>query len=81
MSTIDKSPIALSESQMTAVLFAAAPLHREAVEGYLQSVAEQLRACPVIGDGSVHRAIEVAQHKFLDPPVLDRGYGTTKYDR
>jgi hypothetical protein len=54
MSTIDKSPIALSESQMTAVLFAAAPLRREAVEGYLQWVAEQLRACPVCQGTQLH---------------------------
>jgi hypothetical protein len=76
--SVDK--ISLSESQMAAVLRAAAPLRREDVENYMQLVAEQLRACPVIGDGNVHRAIEVAQRRYLEPPVLEGHYGTTKYD-
>jgi hypothetical protein len=66
---------------MSAVLSAAAPLQRRDVEGYLQCVAEQLRARPMIGDGDVHRAIEIAQRRFFEPPVLDSAAGITKYNR
>jgi hypothetical protein len=59
---------------------AAAPLSWEDVEGYLELVAEQLRARPMIGDGDVHRAVEVAQKAFFTPP-LDTHLGVSKYDR
>jgi hypothetical protein len=54
-------PIPLSDAQFAAVMAAAAPLSRQDVEGYLELVAEQLRARPIIGDGDVHRAVAVAQ--------------------
>jgi hypothetical protein len=77
MSTIDK-PISLSDSRMAAVLRAATQLRREDVENYMQLVAQQLRVCSVIGDGSVHRAIEVVQRRYIEPPVLEGHYGATK---
>jgi hypothetical protein len=35
---------------------------------------------PIIGDGDVHRAVEVAQKAFFTPP-LDIHLGVSKYDR
>jgi hypothetical protein len=58
---MSSKPIPLSDAQFAAVMAAAAPLQRQDVEGYLELVAEQLRARPIIGDGDVHRAVEVAQ--------------------
>jgi hypothetical protein len=73
-------PIPLSDAQFAAVMAAAAPLQRQDVEGYLELVAEQLRARPMIGDGDVHRAVELAQRAFFTPP-LDTHLGVSKYDR
>ena len=55
---------------MAAVFHAAAPLHREDAANYMRSAAEQLRAWRVIGDGDVYRAIEAAQRKYFEPPLL-----------
>ena len=73
-------PIPLSDAQFAAVMAAAAPLQRQDVEGYLELVAEQLRARPIIGDGDVHRAITIAQ-KALFTPQLDTHLGVSKYNR
>jgi hypothetical protein len=77
--SVDK-PVSLSESQMAAVFRCAAPLRREDVASYLQLVAEQLRARPMIGDGDVYRAIQVAQHEYFQPPLLEH-FGVIKYGR
>jgi hypothetical protein len=73
--------IPLSDAQFAAVMAAAAPLQRQDVEGYLELVAEQLRARPIIGDGDVHRAITIAQKAFFTPPALETRLGVNKYDR
>jgi hypothetical protein len=75
------SKLNLSPDQVTAVFRAAKPLSPEDVEGYLQTVAEQLRACPVIGDGTVYRAVEMAQRAFFDPPEMGGFAKTSKYAR
>jgi hypothetical protein len=77
---MSSKPIPLSDAQFAAVMAAAAPLQRQDVEGYLELVAEQLRARPIIGDGDVHRAIAIAQRAFFTPP-LDTHLGVAKYDR
>jgi hypothetical protein len=77
---MSSKPIPLSDAQFAAVMAAATPLPRQDVEGYLQLVAEQLRARTMIGDGDVHRAVEVAQKAFFTPP-LDSHLGISKYDR
>jgi hypothetical protein len=73
--------LSLSPDQITVVFHAARPLRPEHVESYLQVVAEQLRASPMVGDGTVHRAVEVAQRAFFDPPLLDTAAGLGKYAR
>jgi hypothetical protein len=77
---MSSKPIPLSDAQFAAVMAGAAPLPRQDVQGYLELVAEQLRARPIIGDGDVHRAVEVAQKAFFTPP-LDSHLGISKYDR
>jgi hypothetical protein len=67
--------LSLSPDQITVVFHAARPLRPEHVESYLQVVAEQLRASPMVGDGTVHRAVEVAQRAFFDPRLLDTATG------
>ena len=74
-------PISVSDSQLTAIVRAAAPLRRQDVEDYMRMVADQLRARPMIGDGDVYRAVEVAQRKYFDPPSFGGLSGATKYDR
>ena len=78
--SVDK-PISVSESQLAAILRAAAPLRQQDVEDYMRMVAEQLRARPMIGDGDVYRAVEVAQRKYFDPPSFGGLTGVPKYGR
>jgi hypothetical protein len=74
-------PIRLTDSQLAQILQCAAPLPRQDVQGYLELVAEQLRARSMIGDGDVHRAVAVAQRAFFVPPALDTRLGVSKYNR
>ena len=53
-----------SSAQIDAVFRAATPLRQEDVEPYLQTVADQLRASPVVGDGTVYRAVEGRSERF-----------------
>ena len=78
--SVDK-PISVSESQLAAILRAAAPLRQQDVEDYMRMVAEQLRARPMIGDGDVYRAVEAAQRKYFDPPSLGGLTSVPKYGR
>jgi hypothetical protein len=78
---MSSKPIPLSDVQFAAVMAAATPLPRQDVQGYLELVAEQLRARPMIGDGDVHRAVAVAQRAFFVPPALDTRLGVSKYNR
>jgi hypothetical protein len=73
--------LSLSPDQLHTVFHAARPLRPEHVDGYLEAVAAQLRASLVIGDGSVHRAVAVAQRAFFDPPELEGHRGAGKYGR
>ena len=78
--SVDK-PLSVSETQLAAILRAAAPLRQQDVEDYMRMVAEQLRALPMIGDGDVYRAVEVAQRKYFDPPSFGGLAGVPKYGR
>jgi hypothetical protein len=73
--------IPLSDAQVSMVLSAAAPLPRADVDGYLELVAEQLRARSMIGDGDVHRAVVIAQKAFFVPPTPEERHGNSKYNR
>jgi hypothetical protein len=63
--------IGLSDEQLDAVLRAARPLRVEDRDAFLQDVAAALQGRSEIGDGDIHRAVQAAQRKFWDPPLLD----------
>jgi hypothetical protein len=42
---------------------------------FLQTVADVLASCPVIGPGAVHRAVRETQRQFFDPPDLSHATG------
>jgi hypothetical protein len=67
------SPIALSESQMCALLAAAHPLPAPARAAFLAACAKELAALPELGDGVLHRMIMRVQKLYFDPPDLDGG--------
>jgi hypothetical protein len=75
------SQLNLSSTQVDAIFRAAKPLRPEDVGPFLQIVVDQLRASPVIGDGVVYRAVELAQRTVFDPPELDTAHGLGKYAR
>jgi hypothetical protein len=69
------APIALSDSQLDAIVRAAAPLAPADRAKFLEAVAEALRG-RVIGDGTVYLAIAEAQRKYFAPPVLEKAAGS-----
>jgi hypothetical protein len=60
-------PIALTDSQMMAILAAAAPLAAHDRNPFLMEVAELLQALPEVGDGALHRVIMQVQRRHFDP--------------
>jgi hypothetical protein len=51
------SPISLADSELDAVMQAAAPLHPIDRGAFLSSVAQRLRLEPVLGPGTMNRVI------------------------
>jgi hypothetical protein len=70
-------PIALTDSQLDAIVRASQPLAPIDRGKFLEAVAEAVRG-RVIGDGAVYLAIAEAQRKYFAPPVLERAAGTSK---
>ena len=68
MLSIPKTPISLSDQQLTAVMQAAAPLQPCDRGPFLEEVARELALLPDIGDGALHRVIMTVQRKHVDPP-------------
>jgi hypothetical protein len=62
------TPLALTDQQLDAVLRAAEPLLPRDRGPFLEALAQALAAQPVIGDGTVHRAIAATQRQFFSPP-------------
>jgi hypothetical protein len=82
MLPIPKTPISLSDRQLTAVMQAAAPLLPRDRGAFLEEVARELARLPDIGDGSLHRIIMTVQRKHFDPPLQIAGFsGVGKYGR
>jgi hypothetical protein len=73
------SPLSLSDAQLTAVMQAAAPLQPRDRASFLEALAKALQAQPVIGDGTVHRAIADTQKRFFNPPLESGFNGAPKY--
>jgi hypothetical protein len=71
-------PLALTDNQLTAILYGAQPLRPHDRDDFLRAVADALaNGGGPVGDGDVNRAIRAAQKKFFDPPVLD--HDVSKY--
>ena len=62
-------PLSLSDDELAAIMTACAPLAPDRRNDFLQAVANTLATCPMIGPGSVHRAIVTAQRQHFDPPL------------
>jgi hypothetical protein len=72
-------PLALSDSQLDAVLRAAAPLQPVDRDAFLVLVAARLRGVGMIGDGVVARVCKEAQREFWDAPDLSRSRDVSKW--
>jgi hypothetical protein len=63
-------PIALTESQMCALLAASHPLPAPARPAFLEACAKEIANLPELGDGVLHRTIVRVQRMYFDPPDL-----------
>ena len=62
------SPLRLSDSELSIVMRAAAPLDVAARDAFLQDVAAALAALPERGDGAVYQVCREIQRRHFDPP-------------
>ena len=69
--------IAVTDSQLDAVVRASQPFAPTDRSKFLEAVADALRG-RVVGDGAVYLAIAEAQRKYFAPPVLKRAASTSK---
>jgi hypothetical protein len=73
MSDRAPAPLRLSDDELEAVFTAARPIAVRDRDAFLQRVASALRDCGEVGPGSAHRAIQIAQKEFFDPPEFANG--------
>jgi hypothetical protein len=71
-------PLALTDSELDAVMRAARVLQPYQRDSFLKDIATELASLPVLGPGVVHRAIVAVQKKYFDAPDLRASVG--KYD-
>jgi hypothetical protein len=67
------TPIALSDTELTAIMDACRPLQPRDRDLFLRQVAEAIVALPERGDGSVARAIRSVWARHFNPPDLRIG--------
>lgn len=73
-----KTPLALSDSELDAVMNACRPLAVERRDAFLQEIADALqRVNGEVGDGRLHRMIAETQRKYL--PAISGVAGVGKY--
>jgi hypothetical protein len=63
-------PLALTDSELGAIMDACRPLQPCDRDRFLRDIAGELAALPMLGDGAVHRAIVTVQRRHFDPPDL-----------
>jgi hypothetical protein len=68
----------LTDAQLDTVYNAAGPLHADDRGAFLERVAEMLTGHE-IGDGSVGRAVALAQERYFRPPDLSKARDQSKY--
>jgi hypothetical protein len=71
-------PLALTDSELAAIMDACRPLQPHARDRFLKDIAGELAMLPMLGDDAVHRAIVTVQRRHFDPPDLRAAVG--KYD-
>jgi hypothetical protein len=62
----------LTDSQLTAIWAASAPLAPQDRDPFVRAVAQALQECRDPGDGDVHRAIRELQRRHFDAPLETR---------
>jgi hypothetical protein len=70
-------PLALSDSDLDAIMTACRPLQPRDRDQFLKDIAVELASLPMLGEGAVYRAIATVQKRHWDPPHL--GYASGKY--
>ena len=73
MSTTAPRPLALTDAQYSAIYQAVQPLAPADRSRFLGELAALLRAEPVIGDGSVAKAVRFLMPRFFRPPTGTAG--------
>jgi hypothetical protein len=68
---MSSSPIALSDTQLDAIIRACAPLQPDVRNAFLLDLAALLQGQELLGDGTIGRLIRELQKKHFDPPQFD----------
>jgi hypothetical protein len=74
--SLDQTPLALTDDQLSQILSHAAPLTRSARRAFVADVVAELVRCEPIGDGVVFTVCRKVQRRYWDPPLTHSG----KYD-
>jgi hypothetical protein len=64
-------PLVLTSSQFTAIVNASAALCPSDRDPFIAAVAAELHGLPIVGDGTVGRAIRAVQGRFAHPEPPD----------
>jgi hypothetical protein len=75
---MSKSPLRLTDEQMSAVLRAAQPLQPQDRASFLRDVALALAALAEPGDGSVALVCRAVQARYFRVPDLTSGIGSPR---
>jgi hypothetical protein len=73
-------PIAVSDSQLDAIMRACQPLQPLERSAFLAAMAHRLRGCGDLGDGELHRIIREVIREVWRPPTINAG-GTPHHNR
>ena len=65
----NNSPLAVTDEQMSMIYRASDALLPQDQPAFLTALATRLRAEPIVGDGSIGRAIREVQRQYLQPPL------------
>jgi hypothetical protein len=68
-------PLSLSDDELNAIMLACEPLDPDRRDSFLRELADKLAQEPVIGPGTVGRAIRSTQRDFFSPPDLSHSNG------
>jgi hypothetical protein len=75
-----RAPLALTDSQITAIMGLVRPLLPRQRTAFLEMLAAKLNGRHEIGDGTIYLLCRELQREYFAPPTFDRDEGG-KYDR